>query len=151
MTGELYYEAGASGWPLLWGPLFALAGALLEWASGPRPHLAVWVATGLGLCALAAVWVFARRHFLSVRVTATHLWQGGDRLPVSRIAALQVPDATQTTPVPGAARVLGGWSVPRRFTEVPLWLDDGTVVLAWARDAEALRTALRSAMAHSAP
>jgi hypothetical protein len=40
-------------------------------------------------------------------------------------------------------RVLGGgWTVPRKYDELPLRLDDGTVVLAWARDGEALRSAL---------
>jgi hypothetical protein len=44
---------------------------------------------------------------------------------------------------PVGARVLGGgWSVPRKYDELPVKLDDGTVVLAWARDVEALKAAL---------
>jgi hypothetical protein len=45
--------------------------------------------------------------------------------------------------MPVGARVLGGgWTVPKKFTEVPLRLTDDTVVVAWARDPEALRAAL---------
>jgi hypothetical protein len=45
--------------------------------------------------------------------------------------------------MPVGARVLGGgWTVPKKFTELPLRLTDDTVVVAWARDADALRAAL---------
>jgi hypothetical protein len=33
--------------------------------------------------------------------------------------------------------------VPKKFTEVPLRLADDTVVLAWAKDPDALRAAIR--------
>jgi hypothetical protein len=46
--------------------------------------------------------------------------------------------------MPVGARVLGGgWTVPKKFTEVPLRLVDDSVVVAWAKDPEALRAALR--------
>jgi hypothetical protein len=72
-----------------------------------------------------------------VRVTRGALWQGREQLAVSRIAVVTDLGA------PVGARVLGGgWTVPRKYDELPLRLDDGTVVLAWARDGEALRSAL---------
>ncbi|MEU6641140.1 hypothetical protein ABZ863_01160 [Saccharomonospora sp. NPDC046836] len=140
MTTQLYAEPGASRRPLLYGPLFALAGLGVELLIGDRPHTVMWVIVGLGLLWLTAVWVFARRRFLVVRVTTTHLTQGREHLKIADIAAL--PDGE----APAGARVLGGGvSVPRKYAEVPVRLADGTVVLAWASDADALRAALRKA------
>ncbi|ASR33969.1 hypothetical protein BAY61_02020 [Prauserella marina] len=142
-----YRERGASGWPLLWGPLFALLGYLAErFTGGDRPHTVMWLAVGIGLLWLTSIWVYARRRFLVVRVTDTELVQGREQLPVERIAKLTGVGA------PAGTRVLGGgWSVPRKYEELPLKLDDGTVVLAWAWDAEELRDALESVMRKSAP
>ncbi|PRX45559.1 hypothetical protein B0I33_109222 [Prauserella shujinwangii] len=136
----LYREPGASGWPVLWGPLFAAAGYLLELLAGDRPHTLLWVFVAAGLSLFFAAWVFARRRFLAVAVTDTELRQGAERLPVERI------ESASDVPTPLGTRVLGGsWSVPRKYTELPLRLDDGTVVLAWARDPERLRAALERA------
>lgn len=144
MTEPVYREQGASYLPLLWGPLFALLGYLSEVAIGDPPHTLMWTLAGLGLAGLTAIWVYARRRFLAVSVTATDLWQGKENLPVSRIA--EVTDVG--TPV-GATVLGGGWAVPRKYEELPLKLDDDSVVLAWARDAAALRTALESVMRDS--
>jgi hypothetical protein len=38
--------------------------------------------------------------------------------------------------------------VPRKFTEVPVRLTDGSTVLAWARDGDALRAALSRLLAN---
>jgi hypothetical protein len=74
---------------------------------------------------------------MSVKLTRAALWQGREALEVQRIA--EVTDVG----APVGARVLGGgWSVPRKYDELPLKLDDGTVVLAWARDVQALQAAL---------
>jgi hypothetical protein len=58
------------------------------------------------------------------------------------VPADQLADVTDVgTPV--GARVLGGgWSVPRKYDSLPVKLADGTVVLAWAKDVEALQDAL---------
>ena len=134
---DRYAEAGSSWWPVLWGPVFALAGGLVEATTGPV-HLIAWIVVGIGLGGLAAVWVQARRRVHSVRLTGETLHQGREELPVERIA--EVEDVGP----PLGARVLGGgWTVPKRFTEVPLRLRDGSVVLAWAKDPAALRAALR--------
>jgi hypothetical protein len=134
---QLYHESGSSWWPLLWGPVFALAGAGVEALSGPV-HGALWVLTGLGLAVCAFVWVSARRRVCSVWLTAAELTQGREALAVAKIAAVEDVGS------PVGARVLGGgWSVPKRFAEVPVRLADGSVVLAWAKDPIALKTALR--------
>ncbi|SFQ65521.1 Protein of unknown function [Amycolatopsis arida] len=137
----LYDEPGSGGAPLLWGPGFALAGFLLELALGGPTHVVAWAVIGVGLFLASALWVYARRRFLSVRVTDMVLWQGREALPVERIAEVRDGDP------PARAKPLGGgYTVPRKYQEVPLTLDDGRAVLAWARDAEALRAALRRAL-----
>jgi len=136
-----YVEAGSSWWPVLWGPIFALVGAGVEATTGPV-HAIAWTVVGLGLAVVAVVWVQARRKICSVQLTGDTLHQGREELPVERIA--EVEDVGP----PLGARVLGGgWTVPKRFTEVPLRLRDGSVVLAWAKNPDALRAALRPLVA----
>ncbi|HEV2779492.1 MAG TPA: hypothetical protein VGX25_08830 [Actinophytocola sp.] len=133
----LFAEPGSSRWPVLWGPAFAAAGAGVE-ALGGRVHTVAWILVGLGLAGVAALWVNARRRLLCVRVTPDALVQGQESLAVQRIARVDEADP------PAGARVLGGgWTVPRRFTGVGLRLDDGSAVVAWARDGDGLRAALR--------
>jgi hypothetical protein len=134
---DRYAESGSSWWPVLWGPVFALAGGLVEASTGPV-HLIAWTVVGLALAVLAAVWVQARRRVHAVRLTGEVLHQGREELAVARIA-----DIEDAGPPLGARVLGGGWTVPKRFTEVPLRLRDGSVVLAWARNPDALRGALR--------
>jgi hypothetical protein len=136
----LFDEPGSSWWPVLWGPVFALIGAGVE-ALGGRVHTIAWMVVGVGLAGFTLLWVRARRRLLSVRLTPSTLAQGQESLAVHRISAVEDGDP------PPRARVLGGaWTVPRKFTEIPLRLDDGTMVLAWARDGDGLRAALRDAV-----
>ncbi|HEX4700916.1 MAG TPA: hypothetical protein VH352_02205 [Pseudonocardiaceae bacterium] len=132
-----YTEPGSTWWPVSWGALFALVGAGLEALSGPV-HVFAWSVVGIGLSGITTVWVQARRRVCSVRLTDETLLQGRELLPVQRIAEVDEVGS------PIGARVLGGgWTVPKKFGEVPLRLADGTVVLAWAKDPEAFRAALR--------
>jgi hypothetical protein len=133
----LYAEPGSTWWPVTWGPLFALVGAGVEALSGPV-HALAWVIVGFLLFGVAALWVSARRRVCSVLLTTHALHQGQEPLPVERIA-----DIDDIGPPVGARVLGGGWSVPRKFTELPLRLTDDTVVVAWARDVAALRAALR--------
>ena len=136
-----YAEPGSTWWPATWGVVFALVGAGVEALSGPV-HVLVWVLVGIGLSGMTSIWVHARRRALSLRLTENILYQGLEPLPVDRIAELD----DVGTPI--GARVLGGgWTVPKKFTEVPLRLADGTVVLAWAKDPDAFRAALRPLLA----
>ena len=133
----LYAEPGSTWWPLLWGPVFALIGAGVEALSGPV-HGLDWLIVGVLLFGIALLWVQARRRVCSVVLTSNALHQGREPLPTKEIA--QVDDVGP----PVGARVLGGgWTVPKKFTEVPLRLADDTVVLAWAKDPDALRAAIR--------
>jgi hypothetical protein len=142
MTGErtLFREAGVGWGALLVAPAFAALGFLAELAGGGPTHTVPWILVGFGLLVLTLPWVYARRRFLSVQVTTAGLWQGREAVPIGRVE--EVEDVGS----PVGAKVLGGgWTVPRKYQEVPIRLDDGTVVLAWARDGEGLRTALRRA------
>ena len=142
----LYHESGVSWIALLWAPLFALIGALADLSeriasiphvTGGPVHVVGWVIVALGLFAITTPWVYARRRYLSMEVTQRELRQGREKVPAERIA--EVTDVG----APVGARVLGGgWTVPRKYDSLPIRLDDGTVVLAWARDVEALRDAL---------
>ena len=137
----LYAEQGASWWPVLWGPAFVAIGVVVEATTGPV-HVAAWLAVAIVLAGIGAVWVSARRRVYLVELTPKTLTQGQEQLPVERIAAVEEHDEAVGAPA-GAKPLGGGWTVPRRTTEVPLRLDDDSVVLAWARDAEELTSALR--------
>jgi hypothetical protein len=133
----LYRESGSSWWPLLWGPGFAVAGYLVERITGPA-SVGLWAIVGLGLTLGTILWVNGRVKTGSVALTAEEAQFGREKLPLAMI------EACQDVGAPAGARVLGGgWSVPKGTTAVPLRLLDGTVVLAWARDPEALLAALR--------
>jgi hypothetical protein len=137
----LYAEQGTSWWPVLWGPVFVVVGAGVEATTGPV-HVAAWIAVAIVLAGIGAVWVSARRRVYRVELTPKTLTQGQERLAVERIAAVEEHDEAVGAPV-GAKPLGGGWTVPRKTTEVPLRLSDDTVVLGWARDAEALTAVLR--------
>ncbi|WP_018684842.1 hypothetical protein [Actinokineospora enzanensis] len=128
----LHREHGSTWWPVLWGPLFCAAGYGVEAMTGPVHRLA-WVLLAVTLAGLAAVWVSARRKVCLVELTPSTLRQGRETLAVARIT--RVTDVG----VPVGARPLGGgWTVPKKTTEIPLELADGLVVLGWARDPAAL-------------
>ncbi|MDQ7810491.1 DUF3093 family protein [Amycolatopsis sp. A133] len=134
---RLYAESGVSWAAIWWGPAFAVVGALAELATGGPVHVVGWLMVGFALCVITMPWVYARRRFLSLEVTTEQLRQGREQVPAAQIA--EIDDVG--TPV--GARVLGGgWSVPRKYDSLPVKLADGTVVLAWAKDVEALRDAL---------
>jgi hypothetical protein len=134
----LFAEPGSTWWPVLWGPGFAIVGAMVQWATGPV-HTLAWVLFAVAFAGGGAVWANGRRRLWSVELTPVTLRQGRETLDVEKIAAVGEEVGT-----PVAARVLGGsWAVPRTFEPVPVKLHDGTVVVAWARDGQALRAALR--------
>lgn len=141
MTDEhepaLYEEVGARWRVLLFGPCFALFGVGVELLAG-QVYVMLWVVVAAVLTGFTALWVYAVRRFGTVRLTAHTLTIGEEPLAVERIAEVL------EGPPPKRAKVLGGWTtVPKKREELPLRLDDDNVVLAWARDADALRSALR--------
>lgn len=139
MSAAEYTEPGAGWWPVLWGPGFAVLGVVVEWLTPGPAHPLSWVPVGALFAAVTALWVYGRRRLCSVRVTESSLVVGGEALPVSRISAVGEAE------VPVGSHVLGGGATaPRGTGELPLLLDDGRVVIAWAKDPEALERALRA-------
>lgn len=136
---RVLYEHPGARWSAVWfGPVFAALGALAVYLSGPV-NVVLWLVVGVCLTAATALWVGARRAVCTVRLTEDVLSVGREHLAVGRIRSVDGVAA------PVGARVLGEvWAVPKRFTPVPLRLDDDSVVVAWARDGERLRSALRS-------
>jgi hypothetical protein len=132
-----YAEPGSSYWPVLWGPGFALLGAGVEALTG-QPHVLGWVLAGVLLAAVWALWVAARRRVCAVELTDVELCLGRERLRLSSIA-----ETLDEEPPLGAKVLGGGWTPPNGTTGVPLRLDDGSVVIAWARRDDRLRAALR--------
>lgn len=132
----LYEEAGSSRWPLLWGPLFAAVGAGLEAMTGPV-HTVAWLLIGVALFGGAALWVNVRRKVYRVELTPYYLRQGRETIETKTITKVSDVGAG-----PGARVLGGGWTPPRKTIEVPVRLDDKSVVLAWARDGEAFQNAL---------
>jgi hypothetical protein len=114
--------------------VFAALGMGVEALTGPtRP--ALWLLVALLLFLPTTLWVQGRRRLYAVRLTPVALHQGREELPVREI------DQVEDVEPRAGAKVLGGaWSVPRGTDPVPIRLTDGTVVMGWARDADALRT-----------
>ena len=134
----LYAENGSSWWPVVWGPVFAACGLVVEMLTPGPVHLATWLLLALALAVASGVWVYARRRALVVRMTPAQLTVGRESLAVERIAAITDVGA------PMGVRVLGGgFTTPRGTGEIPLRLTDDKVVLAWAKDPITLVERLR--------
>lgn len=137
-----FREPGASWASLLFGPVFGLFCASVEFFTGGPVQVVMWAIVAAVLVAFTALWVYARRTYCAVKLTPAALVTGPETLPVESIEEFVDGDS------PPGARVLGGgMSVPRKYHEIPLQLADGSVVVAWARDGEALRSALADVMA----
>ena len=132
----LYAEKGASWWPLAWGPAFAVIGVAVELITGPVSIL-FWSLVAFGLLIPTALWVQGRQRLYSIRLTPATLREGRETVRLADIAAVEGIE-----PRAGATVLGGGWDIPKGTDGVPIKLADGTVVLGWAKDAEALRTAL---------
>lgn len=129
----LYAEPGTSWWPLLWGPGFAAIGFGVEALTGAvRPVM--WVLVAAVLFLPTTLWVQGRRRLYAVRLTPVALHQGREELAIRDVEAVEGVE-----PRSGAKVLGGGWSLPRGTEAVPIRLTDGTVVMGWARDADALR------------
>ncbi|WP_158845183.1 hypothetical protein [Saccharothrix deserti] len=130
----LYAEPGTSWWPLLWGPVFAALGLGVEALTGStRPLL--WFFVALLLFLPTTLWVQGRRRIYAVRLTPVALHQGREELSIRDVESVEGVE-----PRSGAKVLGGGWTLPRGTEAVPIRLTDGTVVMGWARDADALRT-----------
>lgn len=137
----LFLEEGSPCWPVVVGPLLALGGGLLESTAPGGAVWGLWAVVAVIVGGGVAIVVRARRRFLRVMLTPTLLVQGSTTLPVASIARVVPDDGSGAYGI----RVLGdGPVVPRKYDGIVLTLVDGVQRVAWARDGEGLRRALRS-------
>jgi len=148
-TGErLFFENGAS-WHWLWlGVVGALVMVFIQFSAGLGFQPTVPLFFLVMMCGFLTIQVRAARIHTSVELTADTLRQGTETLPISEIIAVY-PEAENTVksgePLEKwqEARALGELNgVPKRRTGIGLKLINDRTAQAWARDHEALRSAL---------
>lgn len=147
----IFVESGGRWRSVTFGPLFCLAGALIELASGTGVHWLTWVLAAVLLAGLTALQVVGARTHGVVELTTARLRQGTEELALVDIAVVfDEPGERAWDDIPfewESARALGeSFSVPRRHTGIGLQLADGRLVQAWARDEAALRAALQEVL-----
>jgi hypothetical protein len=144
----LFAEAGAPWWPVLIGPVLALAGLVLDRMAPGGANPLAWLVIGLVLFLPIALIVRARRRFLRVRLTRDVLVQGDEAVPTARIVGVRPADGSGRY----GLRPLGEHpTVPRHLGVVVVTLDDGVRRAAWARDADGLHAALATLLTERAP
>ena len=144
----LFAEPGAPWWPIVIGPVLALAGLLLDRMAPGGANPLAWLVIGLVLFLPIALIVRARRRFLRVRLTPELLVQGDETVPTGRIVGVRPADGSGRY----GLRPFGEHpTVPRHLGVVVVTLDDGARRAAWARDAEGLHTALATLLTDRAP
>ena len=148
-TGEpLFYENGAS-WNWLWlGVVGAVVMASIQSAAGLGFQPVVPLFFLVMMSGFLAVQVRAARIHTSVELTADTLRQGTETLPISEILAVY-PEAEHTVKSGKSlekwqdSRTLGEVNgVPKGRTGIGLALVNDRTAQAWARNHEALRSAL---------
>ena len=147
----LFAEPGGRWRSVAFGPLFCLAGAVIEFALGVPVHWLAWVATAPLLAAATALHVLGARRHGAVELSTDRLRQGTEVLQVSDIELVFDEPGERAWDDPlfawETSRALGeSFSVPRQHTGVGLELTDGRLAQAWARDDSGLREALEEVL-----
>ncbi|WP_433576973.1 hypothetical protein [Nocardia brasiliensis] len=149
----LFAEPGARWRTTAYGPILCLIILILELATGSAVHWFALLFCGSLIAGFVVLQVIAGRRHVSVELTGTALRQGTETLPLSAVAAV-LPERDEDEWDDEdweSARALGELSgVPRRRTGIGLRLADGGFVQAWAKDHQALRAALGTALGRPA-
>ena len=145
----LFYEAGASWYWVLAGPLSAAMMLYIEVNAGIGAQLMPPIFFLVLVSGFFAVQVKAARIHTSVELTHDTLRQGAETIDVASIVrVLPEPEHGDDPPKWRSARALGELTgVPRHRTGVGLKLTEGRTVQAWARKDEKLRAALTDLLA----
>ena len=144
----LFYEAGASWWWLITGPLSALSLILVQISSHAPVGLLIPTIFLVMVSAFVALQVKAARIHTSVELTEVALREGTETILVSEIVKVfPEPENTIASGKPlekwQDARALGELAgVPRRRVGIGLKLTGGRTAQAWARRHRHLRAAL---------
>jgi len=144
----LFAEPGAPWWPVLIGPVLAVAGLSLDRLAPGGANPLAWLVVGLVLFLPIALIVRARRRLLRVRLTPDVLVQGDESVSTARLVGVRATDGSGRY----GLRPFGEHpTVPRHLGVVVVTLDDGTRRAAWARDAEGLHAALAALLTARSP
>jgi len=144
----LFFENGAS-WHWLWlGVVGASVMVFIQYAAGLGFQAVVPLFFLVMMCGFLTIQVRAARIHTSVELTADTLRQGTETLPINEILAVY-PEAEHTVKSGGPlekwqeSRSLGELNgVPKGRTGIGLKLGNDRTAQAWARNHEALRSAL---------
>jgi len=144
----LFFENGAS-WHWLWlGVVGASVMVFIQYAAGLGFQAVVPLFFLVMMCGFLTIQVRAARIHTSVELTADTLRQGTETLPINQILAVY-PEAEHTVKSGGPlekwqeSRSLGELNgVPKGRTGIGLKLGNDRTAQAWARNHEALRSAL---------
>ncbi|MGV9798304.1 DUF3093 domain-containing protein [Mycobacterium sp. NPDC003449] len=139
----LFYEQGASWAWLLAGPFAGIGMAILQMTGGYGRDLWIPLVFLVLVSGFIAIQIKAARIHTSVRLTATTLRQGEERIAVDEIVRIY-PEATGSeSPKWQSSRALGELTgVPRGRTGIGLKLSGDRSAQAWARRHRRLRDAL---------
>lgn len=147
-SAPLFYEAGASWYWLLTGPLSAGTMLMIEKTSGYGWQVLVPMVFLVLVTGFVGLQVKAARIHASVELTERHLRQGTEIVPVAEILKVYPepqPARAAEPQVPSwqSARALGELvGVPRGRVGIGLRLAGGRTAQAWARRHRHLRAAL---------
>jgi len=144
----LFFENGAS-WHWLWlGVVGASVMVFIQYAAGLGFQAVVPLFFLVMMCGFLTIQVRAARIHTCVELTADTLRQGTETLPINQILAVY-PEAEHTVKSGGPlekwqeSRTLGELNgVPKGRTGIGLKLANDRTAQAWARNHEALRSAL---------
>jgi hypothetical protein len=140
----LFYEAGATWYWLLAGPISAAMMLYIEVNAGIGARLLPPAFFLVLVSGFLAIQVKAARTHTSVELTHDKLRQGAETIEVGSIVRIfPKPEPGDEPPNWRSARALGELAgVPRGRTGIGLKLTEGRTVQAWARKEERLRVAL---------
>jgi hypothetical protein len=140
----LFYEAGASWYWVLAGPIAAATMLGIEINAGIGPQLLIPALFLMLVSGFLAVQVKAARIHTSVELTSETLRQGTETIDVGSIMRIFPEPELEAEPAKWqSARALGELTgVPRGRTGIGLKLTEGRMAQAWARRHRELRTAL---------
>lgn len=148
---RVLFEEPGGRWRLVaLGPALCLVVLVAEVIIGSGVHWLGLTLFSVLLAGLVSLQVMAARRHARVQLTPTVLRNGAETLEVADVAEV-LPDAdpfaADLEPWE-SARSLGELSgVPRRRTAIGLRLRNGSIVRAWARDGDGLRSELERLVA----
>jgi hypothetical protein len=145
----LYREPGARWRAVAYGPLLCVVVLIVELATGASVHWITLPVCAAMLAGFVSVQVVAAQNHASVELTTETLRNGTETVPLVDIVEVLPPREDDSWDIEPweTARSLGELAeAPRRRTAIGLRLSRGELVRAWAKNDEALRRELVTAL-----